>query len=114
MRDRGPGQHLCGLSVMVADYQMLLRAWQLVEDLLQPVEVFRLLPESEVAHDPERVLRSDLCPQVLDQHSIHVVRRLERATAVLDDVLVAEVGVGGEPGGHDRTRHLMHQKYAYV
>ena len=60
MRHRGPGQHLRGLAIMVAHHQMLLRTRQLVEDLLQPVEVLRLLSEREVAHDPECVLRPDL------------------------------------------------------
>ena len=115
MRHRGPGQHLRGFAIMVAHHQMLLRTRQLVEDFLQPVEVLRLLSEREVAHDPERVLWSDLCPQVLDQYRIHVVRRLERATAMLDDVLVAEMGVGGEPGGRHcsgfRRRNLDSDVY---
>jgi len=39
MCHRGPRQHLGGLSIMVANHQMLLCAGQLVEDLLQPVEI---------------------------------------------------------------------------
>lgn len=60
--------------------------------------------ECEVAEDPDRVVRADHLVPVGDELTVHLVNVGERTIAVFDDVAVAEVQIGSEPGRHDVTR----------
>ena len=55
---------------------------------------------SEDAEDVDGVVRADDGVPVRDEHGVYLADAVERPVAVLDDVLVTEVLVCGEVGGH--------------
>jgi len=78
-----------------------------VEDLVPGEttdERHRLLPPThgDVAEDVDGVVRADDGVPVRDEHGVHLADAVERPAAVPDDVLVTEVLVCGEIGGHSR------------
>ena len=95
-----PRELLRGLAIMIADNQMLLFAGQAGEQVGEPFAILRLGAKREVADDPKRILRPDLCTQIGEQHRIHVASGLKRSPAMLDDVVVTEMRVGRVPDGH--------------
>jgi conjugative relaxase-like TrwC/TraI family protein len=62
----------------------------------------RLLPPThcDVTEDVDGVVRADDGVPVRDEHGVHLADAVERPVAVTDDVLVTEVLVCGEVGGH--------------
>ena len=65
-------------------------------------ERHRLLPPThgDVAEDVDGVEWPDDGVPVRDEHGVHLADAVERPVAIPDDVLVTEVLVGGEVGGH--------------
>ena len=65
-------------------------------------ERHRLLPPThgDVAEDVDDVFRADDGVPVRDEHGVHLADAVERPVAVPDDVVVTEVLVCGEVGGH--------------
>lgn len=96
----GPWERLRWFQIMVADDEVLFCAGKLIEQLRQPVGVFRFWPMRKVANDPQRILGANHGPQVLHHNRIHVIGRSEGTLTELDDVLVPEMWVGCVPVGH--------------
>src|SRR5690606_29805514 len=58
------------------------------------------LTQGEVADHAHLVLRPNHLVPAADQGAVHLLDRLERPRAVLDHVVVPDVQVAGDPGGH--------------
>ena len=69
-------------------------------ELVQNTPGFSGARQAEVAQVVNVVVRPDRVVPVLDQHGIHLRNGGEGAPRVLNDVSVAEMGVGGEVGSH--------------
>lgn len=85
------GHRLIETFVMVPSDQMLLSLQTLKGQ-------FRLLRphESEISNDINFVSIRDGIIPIIDKPLVHLLSSLERAIAVFDDVLVAEVKIGSE------------------
>ena len=88
------------LRVVIADDQMFARTGQLTEQTVEVGWVFRLRAKRKVSENPQVIFRGYLGPEVLDDLCIHFAGGAERALAEGNDVIVAEVHVGGVPVGH--------------
>lgn len=90
---------------MISSDQNLQPAWQPARDragLLHPAE--HNVPEMD-----EDTALTDRFPSIVQQRLIMRVDRLERPVAVAKDVVVAVVGVGGEPDILGWERELVHR-----
>jgi hypothetical protein len=96
------------ISLFSSSFTIVITDDQMFETIKSPKNFFCLirLAEGEVTEEPDDVSVINTTVPVLDKHLVHVIDIPVRPTTELDDVVVVEVGVGSEVGGHQRNNPM--------